>query len=142
MMIALGLGFSVSFALSARALAAPLAAAVAAKLDSHILLALRKSRGEPPFDKPTTLDPDLAIEPDGRVLVDLTARVTGELLAHLESAGGKVINSFESAHAIRALVPLQRMEALAARGDIRFIAPAARATTNSSGAAQGSISKP
>ena len=114
------------------------------KLDSHIVLALKKIRGEPPFDKPNQLDPDLAIEADGRVLVDLNATVTKELLARIESEGGKVIHSFEAARAIRALVPLTRMEALASRADITFIAPAAQAITNHGGAAQaqGSNIKP
>jgi hypothetical protein len=114
------------------------------KLDSHIVLALKKSRSEPPFDKPTQLDPDLAIEADGRVLVDLNATVSKELLARIESDGGKVVNSFEASHAIRALVPLIRIEALALRAEVKFIAPAAQATTNSGGAAQlqGSSIKP
>lgn len=97
------------------------------KLDSHIVLALKKLRGEPPFDKPTQLDPDLAIEADGRVLIDLDARVSKELLERIQAVGGKVINSFESAHAIRALVPLKQMEALAARPDVTFITPAVQA---------------
>jgi hypothetical protein len=108
------------------------------KLDSHIVLALKKSRGEPPYDKPTSLDPNLVIEADGRVLVDLNATVSNELLARIESDGGKVINSFEAARAIRALVPLQLMEALASRPDIKFIAPAAQATTNGGGEVPGS----
>jgi hypothetical protein len=112
------------------------------KLDSHIVLALEKSRGEPPFDKPTQLDPDLVIEADGRVLVDLNATVSKELLARIETDGGKVINSFEAARAIRALVPLSRMEALASRADIQFIALAAQATTNGGDARQGSSIKP
>jgi hypothetical protein len=116
--------------------------AAQAKLDSHIVLALKKSRGEPPFDKPTRLDPDLTIEPDGRVLVDLNATVSKELLARIESEGGKIINSFETVRAIRALVPLGRIEVLASRPDIQFIAPAVRATTNRGDAAQSSGAKP
>ena len=112
------------------------------KLDSHIVLALKKSRGEPPFDKPTQLEPDLLIEADGRVLVDLNATVSKELLARIESDGGRVINSFEAARAIRALVPLARMEPLASRADVKFIAPAAQATTNGGGAAKSSSIKP
>lgn len=114
------------------------------KLDSHIVLALKKSRSEPPFDKATSLDPDLAIQADGRVLVDLRATVSKELLARIEAEGGKVINSFEAAQAIRALVPLSRVEALVSRADVHFISPAAQATTNSGGAsrAQGSGIKP
>lgn len=114
------------------------------KLDSHIVLALKKSRGEAPFDKPTSLDPDLAVEADGRVLVELDATVTGALLARIESTGGKVIASFEASHAIRALVSLTQIEALAGRTDVKFISPAAQATTNRGGAAgaEGSNIRP
>ena len=100
------------------------------KLDSHIVLALKKSRGEPPYDQPTTLDPDLEIEPDGRVLVDLTATVTAELLSQISTSGGTVISSFESMKAIRARIPLSQMEAIAVRAEVTFISPAAQATTN------------
>ena len=91
---------------------------------------LKKSRGEPPFDQPTTLDPDLEIEPDGRVLVDLTATVTAELLSQISTSGGTVISSFESMKAIRARIPLSQMEAIAVRAEVTFISPAAQATTN------------
>ena len=100
------------------------------KLDSQIVLALKKSRKEPPFDKPTTFEPGLTVAPDGRVLADLDAMVSSELLELIERTGGKVINSFEASHAIRALIPLTQMEALAGRDDVRFIAPAAQAMTN------------
>jgi len=112
------------------------------KLDSHIVLALKKSRGEPPFDKPTPLDPDLAIGADGRVLVDIKATVSPELLALIASGGGKIINSFASMRAIRALVPLARLESLAARADVQFIAPAAVATTNPGQVAPASPIRP
>jgi hypothetical protein len=112
------------------------------KLDSHIVLALKKSRGEPPFDRPTSLDPDLKIAADGRVLADLHAQVSRPLLALIEATGGQVVNSFEAAHSIRAWVPLTQMEALASRSDVQFISPAAEATTNNSGAPSGGSSKP
>lgn len=103
------------------------------KMDSHLVLALKKSRGEPPFDHPTQLDPDVVIEKDGRVLVDIQASVSDELIEFIKNEGGEVINSFESARAIRAMVPLGRAEALAGRKDVQFIAPAAQATTNAIG---------
>ena len=79
---------------------------------------------------------EVAIEDGGRVLVDLNAAVTGELVAHIGSAGGRVINSFEASRAIRALVPLAHIEALASRADVHFISPAAQATTNGGTAPQ------
>ncbi len=100
------------------------------KLDSQIVLALKKSRKEPPFDKTTSLKPGLLVQADGRVLVDLKARVSAGLLEQIEQSGGQVINSFDAARAIRALIPLTQAEVLAARDDVDFISPAAEATTN------------
>ena len=107
------------------------------KLDSQIVLALKKQRGEPPFDKPTTLQPDLTIQPDGRVLVDLQATVSPALLEQIRTGGGEVINSFEAARSVRARIALSQMEAIAARPDVVFVSPAAGATTNN--AQRGSI---
>lgn len=100
------------------------------KLDSNIVLALKKSRREPPFDQPTAVQPSLTIRPDGSVLVDLDATVSMELLEHIARLGGQVVNSFAAAQAVRAHVPLGQLEALATRADIKFISPAAAATTN------------
>lgn len=100
------------------------------KLDSQIVLALKKARGEPPFDKPTTVQPDLTIRPDGRVSVDMDAAVSQELLEQIERAGGKVVSSFAASRTIRAWIPLEKIESLAARDDVKFISPAATAATN------------
>jgi hypothetical protein len=56
--------------------------------------------------------------------------VTPALLAEIARERGAVINHFAAARALRALVPLSRLEALAAREEVRFIAPAARATSD------------
>ena len=101
------------------------------KLDSHIVLALKKSRGEPPFDQHPGLPVDLTIQPDGRVLVDMDATVTKELQAYITGAGGEIVSSFEKLRAIRALIPMTRMEALAERADVKFISPASQPVTNS-----------
>src|SRR5438132_12307478 len=45
--------------------------AAAGKLDGQIVLALKKSRGQPPFDKPTSLEPDSQIKDRDRVLVNI-----------------------------------------------------------------------
>lgn len=103
------------------------------KLDSHIVLAIKKSRKEAPFDKYPELPADLAVQPDGRVLVDMDATVTKELLAHVADLGGEVISSFPDMRAIRALVPLTRLEELAGRADMKFISPASLPMTNSVG---------
>jgi len=103
----------------------PLPAAILKKLDPQIVLALEKSRGQPPFDKPTTLEPDIPVKDDtGRVLVNVEASVSTQLLNQVSVLGGKVIKGFETATTFRAMVPLLQLETLAGREDIKFISVA------------------
>ena len=101
------------------------------KLDSQIVLALKQSRGEAPFDRRTALEPGISItQPDipikdgPRVLVDLEATVSEELRIHIGLIGGQLAPSPDAARIIRAMIPLAEVEALAARADITFISPA------------------
>jgi hypothetical protein len=94
------------------------------KLDTQLVLALKKSRGEPPFDKPTSLEPDIPVKHNGRVLVDIEATVSPELLNHIVLIGGWVNNTSTTATTLRAMVPFSRLEALAGRADVKFISPA------------------
>ena len=66
----------------------------------------------------------------GRVLVDLRADVTPEVLARIEELGGTVVNSVDKYRAIRAWLPLDRMEVLAALDDVQWIRVADQAITN------------
>lgn len=101
-----------------------LPAAVLKKLDAQILLALKKSRGEPPFDRATSLEPDIPIQHAGRILVDIEASVSGKLLNQIALIGGQVINGSTTATNLRAMVPLSKLESLAGRADVRSISPA------------------
>jgi len=94
------------------------------KLDPQIVLALKQSRGQPPFDKPTSLQPDIPVKHDGRVLVDIDASISRQLLDQIALIGGQVINSSEPPTTLRAMVPLSELESLAGRADIRSIVPA------------------
>ena len=101
-----------------------LPAATLKKLDAQIVLALKKSRGDPPFDKPTSFEPDIPIQHAGRVLVEIEASVSKELLNQIETMGGHVVNGSETATTVRAMIPLNRLETLAGRADVKFISPA------------------
>src|SRR5215468_1001299 len=98
--------------------------AIVRKLDPQLLLALKKSRGQAPFDKPTTLEPDIAGQDGTRVLVDVEASVSKELLSHVALVGGQVIDGSATATTFRAMVPLSQLETLAGRLDIKFISVA------------------
>src|SRR5215831_12049753 len=100
------------------------------KIDSQLLFAARqKHQGTVGFGL-NLLKPSLRVESDGRVLVDIRAAVSATLLNFINANGGIVLNSFRQERAVRALVPIDLVERLAQRTDIRFIRPAARATTN------------
>ena len=97
------------------------------KLDSHLVAAIEKARTGTATGTPT-LDPDVQIV-EGRALVDIDATVSDDLLADI-AAHGQVISAHRDYDSIRALVALPALDSLAARSDVRFIAPAARGTTN------------
>ena len=98
------------------------------KIDSQLLYALYERRGE--SRRRGTPKSDVEVDERGRVLVDVRARVTRALLARVRRMGGDIVSSDASYHTILTRFPLERLETLAARSDVRFIMPAAKATTN------------
>ncbi len=105
-------------------------AAAKGKLDGQILLALKKSRGQPPFDKPTSLEPDIPIKDGDRVLVDIEGSVSKALLDQVILSGGTVPNGSTTTTTLRAMVPLSQLEALASRADVKSIVPAKLSVTS------------
>ena len=93
------------------------------KIDSQILLALKQVRGEPPFDKPAAFEPDIPVRDGQRVLIDLHAEASGDLLKYIAAIGGEVVSSPDSPGIVRAMIPLTQMEALAGRPDVQSISP-------------------
>jgi len=104
--------------------------AAAGKLDGQIVLALKKSRGQPPFDKPTSLEPDIPIKDGDRVLVDIEGSVSKALRDHVTLSGGTVPSGSTTTTTLRAMVPLSQLEALASRADVKSIAPATLSVTS------------
>jgi len=104
--------------------------AILQKLDDQIVLALKQSRSQPPFDKPTTLRPDIPVKNGDRVLVDLQASVSEDLLGQIAALGGQVWKDSVTDTSVRAMVPLSQLETLAERSDVRRISPAILTVTN------------
>jgi hypothetical protein len=100
------------------------------KLDSQLIYGRRERRQGFASRNVTSLRPALSLQEDGRVLVDITAEVTPALLASIEQRGGTIVSSFERYRAIRALFPLDEIEALAAQPLVRAIRPADQAIVN------------
>ncbi|HEX8175511.1 MAG TPA: hypothetical protein VF543_10355 [Pyrinomonadaceae bacterium] len=100
------------------------------KIDSQLLYALYRKRGEAEARGVATIEPRVKFDAKGRAIVTIRARVTRRLLAKIKSIGGEVISSSEQYNDILARVPLEKLEKLAALKDVSAIMPAEEATTN------------
>lgn len=98
-------------------------AAILNKLDKHLVLVVKKSRGESPFDRPTTVEPDV-YKFGGRVLVEIEGSISRELSDQITSLGGQLVTGWGTATTFRAWVPFAQLETLAARADIKSISAA------------------
>jgi hypothetical protein len=101
------------------------------KIDSQLLYEMEKSQGRTIKGMP---EMKTGIEPDksGKVLVDIKAKVTADLLQKIKGAGGKIINNPRQGSAIRAMVPMSQIESLAGSDNVIFIGPANQAQTQKS----------
>jgi hypothetical protein len=93
------------------------------KISSQLLCALY-----PP--EPASTKPRLRTDDEGRVLVDIRAKVTDKLLACVGEMGGKVVSHSERYNSILAYVALGKLEKLAELPQVKAIRPAAEAITN------------
>ena len=91
------------------------------KLDSSLIYARKKLLTGATSPAAPHLQTGVTMQTGDRVLVDITATVSGDLLTFIENNGGQVINNFPQYNAIRALIPLRDIESLAARSDVRFV---------------------
>lgn len=96
------------------------------KLDSHLVWVSRRVRNMAAVPGVPRLRTGVRVESDGRVLVDIKADVTAALLTAIERAGGKVVVPSPRFRAVRALLPMDQLETLAAQPDVAFIRRAAR----------------
>ena len=113
------------------------------KLDTSLLYASRESQDQPMVQGMRT-DQDLAllsrvasraaVQSDGMVVVDIRAEVTDGLLEAIGDAGGKVLSAFPAFGAVRARIPIRRVEALAALAEVRKISPKQEVALNIGGA--------
>lgn len=97
------------------------------KLSSQIVYALKKGS----HAALSSLQPALELERDGRLVVDITARVNAELLEAITDLGGGVLHSYPEYDSVRAVLSLEAVERLAGRQEVRRIRPADRAVTDS-----------
>jgi hypothetical protein len=94
------------------------------KLDSQFIFAMRQDANGIIHPKVPKLRHGLKFLPDGRIRVEIVGTVTPGLLADIKNAGGTVIGSWPGAKSVLAMMPLAKIETLAAREEITFIRPA------------------
>ena len=108
------------------------------KLSSQLLYAARMRRGLPVAEGIPALRTEVRVDPAGRTLVDLRAQATARLLARITALGGQVLSQVPAARALRARVPLDALETLAAEPEVERIRPAGRARTRAN-VSQGDV---
>ena len=98
------------------------------KIDSQLLVAIEQQSGR----KPETPLEEVKLQRDSknRVLVDVRVPVTKKVLTALKNHGAKIISSSARDHSIIAYIALNRIETVAELKEVKFIMPAAEATTN------------
>ena len=98
------------------------------KIDSQLLIAIeqeRARRSETPVE-----EVKLQRDSKNRVLVDVRVPVTKKILAALKNHGAKVISTSARDHSIIAYIALNKIVSVAELKEVKFIMPAAEATTN------------
>jgi hypothetical protein len=96
------------------------------KLATSLLYAHRESLGQAmvqglgPFPRVSNR---AGVDGQGMVVVDIRAEVADGLLRTIADMGGAVLSSHPAFGAVRARVPIRRVEALAALPEVRFIGP-------------------
>ncbi len=111
------------------------------KIQSRLLLAVLAQRGDPLLREL----PDLRVvapDADGRILVDvdlLSPEGVEPVLQRLEETGGEIRSVSPRYAAIRARVPLDQVEAVAALAEVRKVGLARQAFTNAQTRSEGDI---
>ena len=100
------------------------------KISSRLLHAARMRRGREPVPGLRELRTGVDVDPGGAVVVDLDARVSRRLLARIASVGGEVLGSWPRSRTLRARIPLEACERIAALREVKRLRPADRAVTH------------
>lgn len=83
------------------------------KIGSNLIYAARMAAGKDAAPGVRTLNTGVVVRPDRKVLVDIRARISSEVLEAVKSVGGEIVASYPETKAIFAYVPLANLESLA-----------------------------
>jgi Subtilase family len=93
------------------------------KIDSNVLYTIRMLAGQAAAPGVPYLYTGVDLDVNNHIVVDIVANVTDELLQQITGAGGAVLYTNAALRSIRALVPPQQIETVAASPDVIFISP-------------------
>lgn len=94
------------------------------KMDSHLVHAVRTNRHE---NVGIELHPLIKVDAKGQAIVDIDAVVNPSLLTGIANVGGSVDFSSQRFHAVRAHIPLSKLEKVADMKGVKFIKRASEA---------------
>lgn len=93
------------------------------KIDSNILYTERMLQGQEAASGVPFLDTGVDLDANNHIVVDMVANVTESLLSSLSAAGAKILYSNVGLRSIRATLPPDKIEEIAASPDVIFISP-------------------
>jgi Subtilase family len=93
------------------------------KIDSNILYTERMLQGQEAAPGVPFLDTGVDLDANNHIVVDMVANVTDSLLSSLSAAGAKILYSNVGLRSIRATLPPDKIEEVAASPDVIFISP-------------------
>ncbi|HEV2834591.1 MAG TPA: S8 family serine peptidase, partial [Pyrinomonadaceae bacterium] len=96
------------------------------KIDSHLLIAAKLRRGQILTPAMAALEIDVTYDTEGRTEVDISGRVTENLLEAISHEGGEIVNSYPQFNALRARLAPEKLEAIAALNEVRVISRATK----------------
>ncbi|MGA8439026.1 MAG: S8 family serine peptidase [Candidatus Sulfotelmatobacter sp.] len=103
------------------------------KIDSNVLYTIRMLAGKPAAPGVPYLDTGVDLDDSNNIVTDMVANVTDSLLAQITAAGGQVLYANRDLRSIRASIPPEQIENLAASPEVIFISPKQGSMTAGSG---------
>src|SRR6185295_16314270 len=93
------------------------------KIDSQLIYANMMRNGQSIAAGVQTLEVGVAIDSQGRTVVDVSAIINENLLAQLKRSRAEILVSMPQYNSLRALAPLDQLETIAELPELRFIQP-------------------
>jgi opacity protein-like surface antigen len=105
------------------------------KMDSKLVYEVKIRRRDATLAAIPTLRSGVEVDAAGNTLVDIRATSTAGLAPFLEGMGAKLVSRLD--RDVRALIPVARLEDIAARPEVRWMMPAAKAVVNKTDTSEG-----